>query len=231
MLLIGHRGTPAYAAENTLSSFRKAVDFGLDMIELDIYVCATGELVVMHDDRINRTTNGKGFVFTKTLEELKTYTVMGEDTIPTLKEVFDLLEGRIELNIELKGQGTAKALSSFLDTYLPGSPWRKEQLLISSFDLQELAVCKELQPELRIGALEGGVPLDIAGFAAPLKPWSLHFHLDYIRESIVREAHAAGYRVLVYTVDYPEDRLRLASMGVDGIFTNDPLRVMGKVEE
>ena len=229
MLVIGHRGTPAYAAENTLSSFKKAVEFGVEMIELDIYVCATGELVVMHDDRINRTTNGKGFVFQKTLEELKSYTVMGGDSIPTLKEVFDLLDGRIELNIELKGQGTAKALRHFLHPYLPGSPWRKEQLLISSFDLQELAVCKELQPDLRLGALEGGVPLDVAGFAAPLEPWSLHFHLEYIRESIVREAHAAGFKVLVYTVDFPEDLIRLEAMGVDGIFTNDPPRVTGGI--
>lgn len=224
MLIIGHRGAPAHVPENTISSFRKAMEMNADMIELDISLCRSGELVVIHDERIDRTTNGKGYVWSYTLEELKKFDIEPGEKIPTLEEVMNLIDGKTSLNIELKGKETAEALERFLKQYLPGSKWKPENILVSSFDLLELSKFRKLMPELRIGALYGGVPLGFSDFASPLAPWSIHYNLDYIREEMVAHAHDCGYQVYVYTVDLPEDMERVRAMGVDGVFSNDPQR-------
>lgn len=222
MLIIGHRGAPHHAPENTLTSFRKAMDMNVAMIELDIGLCRSGELVVIHDERVDRTTDGKGLVSCLTLKELKKLDAGGGERIPTLAEAMDLINGRIRLNIELKGRKTADALNRFLAGYLPGSEWKTEDILVSSFDLMELSRFKGLRPDIAIGAIHGGVPLDASDFARPLAPRSLHYNLDFIREELVTHAHQNGYQVYVFTVDHQEDRDRMRTLGVDGIFSNDP---------
>jgi len=222
MLIIGHRGAPHHAPENTLTSFKKAMDMNVAMIELDIGLCRSGELVVIHDERVDRTTNGQGLVARLTLKELKTLDAGGGEKIPTLAEAMDLMNGRIRLNIELKGRNTADALDRFLTGYLPGSGWKTEDLLVSSFDLMELSRFKALRPTVTLGAIHGGVPLNASDFAWPLAPRSLHYNLDFIREELVTHAHQNGYLVYVFTVDHEEDRERMRALGVDGIFSNDP---------
>jgi len=112
VLRIGHRGAAGHAPENTLASFRKAIELGLDMTELDVHVCASGELVVIHDENVDRTTNSKGWVSKLSLTELKRLDAGAGETVPTLAEVLDLLKDRIMLNIELKGLGTAEPVYS-----------------------------------------------------------------------------------------------------------------------
>ncbi len=222
MLIIGHRGAPHHAPENTLGSFKKAMEMQASMIELDISLCRSGELVVIHDERVDRTTDGEGLVSRLTLKELKKLDAGGGERIPTLAEAMDLLNGKVRLNIELKGKNTAPALNRFLAEYLGGSAWRIEDLLVSSFDLVELSRFKALSPGMALGPLHGGVPLEGSEFARPLAPRSLHFNLDFIREELVAQAHRNGYQVYVFTVDHPEDRERMKALGVDGIFSNDP---------
>ncbi len=104
MLRVGHRGAKAYAPENTLASFSKAIEIGVDAVELDVRKTRDGELVVMHDADIKRTTNGKGLVSELTLAQIKAFSSGGE-TVPTLGEALDFLGGKVKVVIELKEQG------------------------------------------------------------------------------------------------------------------------------
>jgi len=222
MKIIGHRGAPAYRPENTLRSFEEAISCQVSMIELDIYVCASGELVVIHDDRVDRTTNGKGLVEEMDLTELKGLDAGEGEAIPTLSEVMAFTGKRVPLNIELKGRNTAAALSRFLDSIPASDNWIRDNILVSSFNLPELLEFKHLKPEIRRGALNGGIPLDLGGFATPLEPWSLHYNLEFLNEEMVKDAHERSMRVFIYTVNHRSDYMRLKSWGVDGIFTNCP---------
>ena len=100
---VGHRGAAGHEPENTLRSFRKALDLGADMVELDVHLCGTGELVVIHDETVDRTTDGSGSVRDMPFHELRGLDAGKGERIPTLREVLDLLEGRAGVNIELKG--------------------------------------------------------------------------------------------------------------------------------
>jgi glycerophosphoryl diester phosphodiesterase len=102
MLKIGHRGAKGYEPENTLVAFEKAVTMGADGIELDVHLSLDGELIVMHDPTIDRTTNGKGHVNQLTLSQIKEFKINQEHEIPTLSDVLDNLNVTISINIELK---------------------------------------------------------------------------------------------------------------------------------
>ena len=108
MIRIGHRGAMGYEPENTLRSFKKALALKVDMIEFDVYVCKTGEVVVIHDDKVDRTTNGKGYVVQKTLQELTSLDAGKGEKIPLLEEALDCINKKVQVNIELKGEGTAE---------------------------------------------------------------------------------------------------------------------------
>ena len=108
-LVIGHRGAKGHVAENTLVSIKKAMELGADGIEIDVFLCKSGEIVVFHDKKLDYLTNGKGLIESKTLSELKKLRVLGtNEQIPTLNEVFDVIDKNTFLNIELKGSNTAK---------------------------------------------------------------------------------------------------------------------------
>ena len=102
MLKIGHRGARALEPENTLRSFRKAVELGVDAVELDVRQTKDGQLIVIHDDRVDRTTDGSGLVGNLTLEEIKVFTAEKSEKIPTLGEALDFLKGKVKVLIELK---------------------------------------------------------------------------------------------------------------------------------
>src|SRR5262245_29681827 len=112
-LCIGHRGARGYEPENTLLSFRKALALGAPCIELDVFAVG-GQLVVFHDDRLERTTNGKGFLLEHSFEELRRLDAGKGEKIPTLSEVFAAVDRRAGINIELKGRNTAKPVADFV---------------------------------------------------------------------------------------------------------------------
>ena len=117
IIKVGHRGAMGYEPENTLRSFKKALELGVDMIEFDVYVCKSGELVVIQDDTLERTTNGKGLVIEKTLAELKELDAGKEEKIPTLEEIMDLADKKVKINVELKGNNTAEPVSDMIENY------------------------------------------------------------------------------------------------------------------
>ncbi len=221
--IIGHRGANAYAPENTLSSFRLAIEQGAHGIELDTHLTSDGEVVVLHDEHLDRTTNGKGRVYEHTLAELRQLDAGGEP-IPTLIEVLDLLDGRLVLNIELKGfSRQALRLPGTVCRILENYP--NQQILFSSFNPRLLVRTRACLPEAALGLLLTPEAIGwMSNFiAAPLiKPWSLHPHAAMVSPAYIKRAHRANRKVIAYTVNQPDQMRHLFKIGIDGIITDDP---------
>lgn len=225
MLNIGHRGACGYEPENTIISFKKALELGVDAIELDVYVCKTGELVVIHDDTVDRTTNGKGYVINMAFDELRALDAGKGEQIPTLQEVLDLINNQVLLNIELKGAGTAEPIAEVIKQYTESGKWTKENFLVSSFNHVELKKFNNMMPDIKIGALLCGIPLDYAKQAEALNAYSFNPSMEFINKELVEDAHSRGMKVFVYTVNELQDIEAMKQLGVDGIFINYPDRL------
>jgi len=224
-LKIGHRGAMGYEPENTLLSFQKALKLGVDAVELDVYCCKTGELVVIHDDKVDRTTNGEGYVVEKTFAELRSFDAGKGQKIPTLEEVLDLIDKKAAVVIELKGINTAGPVSKTLKKYIQERSWSADLFWISSFNHYELREFHNLYPEIKIGALITGIPLGYAEFAEKLGAKSLNLCVEFVNQEFVDSAHQRGMKVFVWTVNDPEEIKRIKALGVDGIFSNFPDRL------
>ncbi|HDN9005774.1 glycerophosphodiester phosphodiesterase [Aeromonas sp. 602658] len=225
MQIIAHRGASGLAPENTLKAMAKALVLEVSAIELDVQA-ADGELWVFHDRRLERCTNGKGVLTEQSRVYLEQLDAGEGEVIPTLWQVMEIIAGRCELHIELKGADTADAVASLTRRAEAELGFTPEQWVVSSFHHPELARFAALRPDIRLGALTANLPLNLALFADELGAWSLNCDVDFVDRILVEDAHQRGLRVLVYTVDYHEDYEKLASMGVDGIFTNRPDRFL-----
>ncbi|MEL7147064.1 MAG: glycerophosphodiester phosphodiesterase family protein [Bacteroidota bacterium] len=225
MLKIGHRGAMGYAPENTTKSFELALQMGVPMIEIDVTQCASGEAVVIHDDRVDRTTNGEGYVSELSFEELRKLDAGEGELIPTLKETLNVLRGRCELNIELKSESVVEEVVRVLKEEIADGHWSTEDLIISSFDHHALRIFQDMMPDVRIAVLVGIIPLNYADIIGDLDAYAINPCIDFINALFVTHAKAKGLKVFVYTVNHPEDINRMRALGVDGIFTNYPDRL------
>ena len=217
IISIGHRGAKGYKPENTLPSFKHAMDLGCDWLELDVYF-VSGELLVIHDKSVDRTTNGKGNVEDLPLDYLRSLDAGDGAPIPTLNEVLCLVNSQCGVNVELKGKNTAQPVSEVLANY----DWPLEKFLLSSFNHKELA---KSDPLYRRGALFEAPTTNLWKRAEELKAWSVNFYLPNVTPQLVREAQQRGYKVLVYTVNELAEIKRMLNLGVDGIFSDYPDRV------
>ena len=222
---IGHRGAKGYIAENTIESFKKAIELGVDAIEIDVQLCKTGELVVFHDNRVDRLTNGSGLVAELDFEYLRSLDVGKGNNIPTLEETLDFIDNRLLVNIELKGIGPSKVTYDIIDFYIRNKYWDKNNFLISSFNHIELANIKKIDPEIKIGTLLSCIPSDYAAIAERMNAYSINLSIEFINQDFIDDAHKRGLKVFVYTVNYREDIAIFKSMGVDGIFSDFPDRL------
>lgn len=223
-LKIGHRGAMGHEPENTLLSFRRAIETGVDMVELDVHVCKSGELVVIHDEKVDRTTGGKGLVSEKTLAELKTLKTGKGQSIPTLEEIFNFTNGRVAVDIELKGEGTAKPVADTILQY-SNKGWDSNLFLVSSFDWEELKKFRQHNSSARVGVLFEKKHDDLFDFAASVAAYSIHVPLREFSMDLMREAKERGLKVFVWTVNDKKDIEQLVKMEVDGIFSNFPDRL------
>lgn len=226
MLVFAHRGASGYAPENTLASFKKALEQGVDGIELDVHLSQDGEVVVMHDSLVNRTTNGAGRISNKSLEELKKLDAGNGEKIPTLQEVLDLVAEKALVNIELKGKGTARVVAVIIQEYVQKKKWKYADFLVSSFHHQELKEFERLLPQVRIGALIIGVFVNYDTYIKDFSAYSINIWSKFVRKSIVKKAHEKGLKIIVYTVNDAKEIRRMKELGVDGIISNYPDRVL-----
>lgn len=225
MLKIGHRGAKGYEPENTLVSFQKALDLHVDGIELDVHLSADGEIIVIHDETIDRTTNGKGFVNELSLQELKAFLIEGKHEIPTLEEVFDLVNQKCFINIELKTHDVTDKVVALIEKYVNKKGWKYEHFLVSSFDWNALQEVSLLNDKIGIGVLTE-TDLDLAlAFAKTIKAKSIHpyFHLLTIENTA--HIQTKGFQVFPWTINELEDFQKIKTYNVNGIITDFPDRI------
>lgn len=224
-ICFAHRGASGHEPENTLLAVEKAMDLGAPWIEIDVYA-VEGELVVIHDERLEKTTNGTGRVTKRSLSYLRSLDAGKGQKIPLLREVLWLVKGRAGVNVELKGSDTAAPVVKLIGEFAACPGLYDGQVLVSSFKHRELARVRALNPDIPIGALGFGLPPAHAKFAQDLGAVSVHTSLALVNRSFVDDAHGRGLKVFAYTVNHPHELRRARAMGVDGVFTDYPELVL-----
>lgn len=231
MLCIAHRGASGVAPENTLRAFETALRCGAPWIELDVHV-VEDQLIVIHDDDLSRTTNGQGRLAERSFAYVRSLDAGDGERVPTLDEVFDLVDRRAGINIELKGPDTALPTLDRIQEALGHRGWTNEQFLVSSFDHTQLRIARGRLPAVRRGVLfPRTFPGNRIARARALGAYSVHFRLKSARRKLVDTAHAHGLQVMVYTVNRPADIRRMLAWGVDGVFSDFPERVLRLVPD
>ena len=234
MLNIAHRGAIGTFPENTLRAFRAAIDAGADMCELDVQLTRDGKVVVIHDETVERTTEGQGAVASLTLEELQRLDAGARfqqgarfqeladsrEHIPTLDEVFAVISGRCGLNIELKAAGLEAQVAQIMTARdaFDGS-------IVSSFEWSHLKNIQDLNFKIRIGLLAEEQPLELMTSAVAMRAFAINPRWDMVNADLCEQAHARGLKVYTWTVDSDARMRALIECGVDGIMTNYPERL------
>lgn len=224
LIKIGHRGACGYEPENTLKSFSKAIELKVDMIEFDVMQCASGEIVVIHDDKVDRTTNGYGLVSNLTLQALKKLDAGNGENIPTLYEVLDLVNKRCKVNIELKGLGVAQKVNLIIEGYIKKG-WSYDDFLVSSFEFNEIREFKKYNNIIKTELLFWE-PADYIKITQEYNCNFIGLDKSLVNKKLIKEAHEQNIKVLVYTVNDFKDIEFLKNLGVDGIFSNYPDRLL-----
>lgn len=215
MLKIGHRGAKGHSPENTLASFEKAIALGVDMIELDVWLSSDKIPMVIHDETIDRTTSKTGLVTDYSAKELQ---ALG---IPALIDVFELVDNRCEINVEIK---TFSATQAVLDL-IAKSSFDQSKILISSFDWNALQEVRFHDEDIRIGVLTE-TDLDLAmAFAKFIKAEAIHPYYHLLTAENVEKIKVKGFKVFPWTINEPEDITFVKSLEVDGMITDFPERL------
>ena len=232
-VVFAHRGASKYAPENTISAFKLAIEQQADAIELDVQLTADKEVVVFHDNKLDRTTNGKGYLKDhdyQSLLELSAGKLFGPpyqpEKIPALFQVFETFGKSIYYNIELKNLLTpldslpAQVISIIQEYNL------EDHVLVSSFNPVALFRLERLNADLQKGILVKGrspLPFQEIPFFCLQNYQSIHFSYDSISSNQVQSIHSSGKLAFTYTLNLPADILTSLRYGLDGFFTDDPV--------
>ena len=225
MLKIAHRGAKAYEPENTLQAFQKALDLNSDGIELDVHLSSDGHIIVIHDETIDRTTNGKGLVSSFSLAELKSFLIDGKHQIPTLIEVFDLVDKKCLINIELKGLGTAPKVVELIEEYITATNWNYNHFIISSFEWNMLEETSTLNSNIPIGVLTEEDLDKALAFAEKIKAKAINPDFQLLNKENVQQMQKKGFLVLPWTVNSEQDIQKVKSYKVNGIISDNPDKI------
>jgi len=218
-LRIGHRGACGHAPENTLASIEKAISIGCDFTEVDVQRTADESLILLHDERVDRTTNGKGAAAEMTLADIRKLDAGGGQVIPTLEEALATAGGRIGLILELKTEGLAYDVCGIVRASgFPG------EIIYASFLHDELQHVRRADPDARTLVLFKRLSKDPAAEATRLQATHVGLRFDTATLPLMKALHKARLRVFVYTVNRPADIARMRALGVDGIVSSHPDR-------
>ncbi|MBQ6213158.1 MAG: hypothetical protein IJJ57_09765, partial [Ruminococcus sp.] len=226
--ITAHRGASKAAPENTLPAFEAAIESGADYIELDVQLTSDGELVVFHDEKLDRTTDGQGILSKYTYEQLQQLSAgswfgdgveFADTKIPLLSEVLDLTGDDIMLNIEIKDRGdaiaTAEKTVELIEEYDIVS-----SCYVTSFSYKALKKVKKLNPKIKTGLIANVATT--ASFSQLKYIDALSLNHLFVNQTVVNSAHQNGKRVFVWTVDSSSDMQHVIALGVDNIITNRP---------
>ncbi len=219
MLKIGHRGAKGYIVENTLASFQKAIELGVNGIELDVHLCSDGKIMVIHDETIDRTTSGKGFVKDFTASQLKKY------GIPRLEEVFDFINKSCFINIEIKDFKATTSVLKLLQNYILEKNWSTHLFQISSFNWNVLESCSLKSNHIQLGVLTDDSIENALTFAKKINAYSINPYFKLLNVENVKEIHSYGFKIFPWTVNSEEDLTFVKSLQVDGIISDFPDRI------
>lgn len=230
MVNFAHRGDSINYPENTIKSFKEAINKGATGIELDVHKTIDNKLVVIHDEKVDRTYLGRGFIKEYTYDALKKLPIRdvnfredNECYIPLLEEVLDLLKDKdLILNIEIKNDkvdytNIEEDVINMLKEYN-----MLDNVVISSFNHNTLLKCKEIEPNIKTGLLYAKYIKDIVKYSKKYKVDALHPSIFLVNEDYIRKAHENELAVNVYTVNMPELMKALIDWGIDGIITDSP---------
>ena len=216
MLKVGHRGARAYEPENTIRSFKKALELGSNAVELDVRMTKDGEVVVFHDAEVERTTDGKGLVNELTLKEIKQLKTEKDEMIPTLEEALDFLDEKLKVLIELKETGLeAKVLKTVQKKGL------ENNVVIVSFLEEALRKVRKLNEKVETGLIYVKNKNPVRS-ATELKANYLLPLYRFTHTADVQKAHQNGLKVIVWTINQPEEVADYMEKGVDGITSDKP---------
>lgn len=238
--VIAHRGFSGRAPENTLVAVREAIAIGAHMAEIDVTLSADEHIVVIHDETLDRTTNGRGLVSDFTLAALKKLDAgswfspqFAGEPIPTLDEILGETHGRILLNVEIKSEAVDRGVTAKVVAAIRARGM-VDEIVVSSFSPTALEQMREVAPEIRTAVLyniklqRGMDPIDIvSGVGAS----GFNIRRNRLSKKMLRRCHAHEIPVAIYTVDKPRRMRKFIAKGVDAIFTNHPDRMLEIVGE
>ena len=216
MMIMGHRGAAALEPENTLLSIRKAMEIGVDAVEIDVHLSKDKEIVVIHDSTLDRTTNGTGPVSNYTLSELKKYDAGKGETIPTLQQVMELTDKKVSLVIELKEKDTEKIVVEQIKKNK-----LEDNVYVISFWHRLVKNVKKMDSSIKTGVLLVGCPVDTS-IADRISADVLVMKYTFVDAEFVELSHNNGLKVFIWNIDDPNLVKPFADMGVDGIGSNNP---------
>ncbi len=226
IMVVAHRGASGYAPENTLSAMKKAIEMKAEMSELDVQETADGEIILLHDNTTKRTGKKDLNIWELNYDDLKDIEV-GEwfseeykgEPIPTLKEVIDLIRGKMKLNIELKANKHEKMLAERSLKVVMDNDFL-DQVIFTSFKFDEIRKIRALNKEAKVGYIFGKLPENVDVFTEDVDLLSAHY--KSVDAKFVKRAKSNGKEVHVWTVNEPEDMKRMIELGVEAIITNYP---------
>jgi len=235
-MVFAHRGAKKYAPENTIAAFRLAVEQGADAIELDVKLSADDQVMVIHDQTVDRTTNGKGKVNQLTHEELKQLDAgsffhprFSSEQIPTLDEVFESVGKKIFINVELTNYTSTGDRLVPLVAEIVKRHNVQNSVMFSSFEPENLRIITKLLPDVPVGLLADvglkGARNRSAEFL-DISPRIIHPYLTDVTPRFMARERERGRRVHVWTVNFEVSLRRLKKLGVDGVFTDDPVKAL-----
>ena len=226
ILNIGHRGAKGHVAENTIASIKKAIELGADGIEIDVFRCLTGEIVLFHDKTLDNLSNGTGYIEEKSLSELKELHILGsKHSIPTLEEVIKSIGKEVFLNIELKGPDTSKGSLEMVNKYVKSGKIKLSNILFSSFNWNELVKLRNLDSDVKIALITGEDPLEAISPALSLNAIAINPNYKKLNKDNVQKIFSSGLKIYTWTVNNKLDIIKVKSLKVNGIITDFPERI------
>jgi glycerophosphoryl diester phosphodiesterase len=215
--IMGHRGAKAYEPENTLRSIHRALEMGVEAIEIDVHLSRDGHLVVIHDPTVNRTTKGQGRVADLNWEELRRLDAGMGEHLPSLEEVVAVTRGRVHLFVEMKDPGAVEPLATFFQALNLFA-----EAHVISFWHPAVRDLRRMEPRIRTGVLFVGCPVDPPALAQTAGAEALVLNYQYVTPALVTAAHQAGLGIAVWNIDTVVDLLPVLPLELDYIGSNAP---------
>ena len=226
-LSIGHRGAKGYVAENTFESISKAIELGVDGIEIDVFKCLSGDLVLFHNKDLKDLTGESGQIENLTINELEEFLVLGKYKIPTLNDVLRKIKSPLFVNIELKGSDTARATSKIIADFSRRTSWTQDNFIVSSFYWNELEKFRSIDDNTPVGVLVSkSVSINEAiEFGKKINAQAIHPNYQLLDEITVKKIKNNGFKTYTWTVNNRDDINFMKKIKVDGIISDYPDRI------